>query len=129
MTCGLLMLQLRRDWSAVRFVSPSRLLRRGASCCSALSAVEGDVRIIVYDDGLVIDIRDVGDIHVGHGPVVKEFAATPFAAYEAFTEVSKAVIDAAIESDVWAPIAGIPHIEAINPTPVSGSPQKAYFRR
>jgi hypothetical protein len=124
---GLLMLHLRRDRSAVRFVSPGLLLRRSTRGYSTLSAVVRDVRVIVYDHGLVIDIGDVGDIHVGHRTVVEEFAAAPFAAREAFAEVSEAVINAAIESDVRAPIADIPKIDAIVPTPVSGGPQIANF--
>jgi hypothetical protein len=125
---GLLMLHLRRDWPAVRFVGPGLLLRRRTRGYSALSAVVGNVRVIVHDDGLVIDIGDVGDIHVGHRTVVEEFAAAPFAAREAFAEVSEAVIDAAVESNVRAPIADVPNIEAVVPTPVSWGPQKAYFR-
>jgi hypothetical protein len=103
-------------------------LRRGTRSYSPLSAVEGHVRVIVYDDGLVIDIGDVGDIHVGHRAVVEKVAAAPFAAREAFAEVSEAVINAAIESDMRAPIAGIPNIEAVVPTPVAWGPQKANFR-
>jgi hypothetical protein len=123
----LLMLHLRRDRSAVRFVGPGLLLLRGTCRYSALTAVVGHVGMIVYDHGLVIDIRDVGDIHVSHRPVIEEFAAAPFAAREAFAEVSEAVINAAIESDVRAPIAGIPKIDAIVPSPVSGGPQIAHF--
>jgi hypothetical protein len=124
---GLLMLHLRRDRSAVRFVSPGLLLRRRTRGYSAVSAVEGNVRVIVHDDGLVIDIGDVGDIHVGHRTVVEKVVTSPFAACETFAEVSEAVINAAIESDVRAPIADIPKIDAIVPTPVSGGPQIANF--
>jgi hypothetical protein len=128
LACGLLMLHLRRDWSTVRFVGPGLLLRRGTRSYSALSAVERNVRVIVYDHGLVIDIGDVGDIHVGHRAVVEKSAAAPFAAREAFAEVSEAVINAAIESDMRAPIASIPKIDAVVPTPVAWGPQKANFR-
>src|SRR5438270_1251660 len=122
------MLHLRRNWSAVRFMGPGLLLRRGTRAYSALSAVVGDMRVVVDDHGLVIDVRDVGDIHVGHRAIVKKFAAAPFAAFEAFAEVSEAVINAAIESDMRAPIAGIPKICAVVPTPVSRSPQITHFR-
>ena len=125
---GVFMLQLRRNRAAMRFVGVGCLLRRGTCGYSALSAVVRHVRIIVYDDGLVIDIGDVCDIHISHRPVVEKFAAAPFAAGEAFAEVSEAVINAAVESEMRAPIAGIPNIEAVVPTPVSGGPQIAYFR-
>jgi hypothetical protein len=125
---GLLMLHLSRDRSAVRFVSPGLLLGRRTRGHSAASAVEGNVRAIVYDHRPVIDIGDVGDIHIGHRAVVEESAAAPFTAGETFAEVSETVINAAIESDVRTPIAGIPKIDAAVPTPVSRSPQKANFR-
>jgi hypothetical protein len=83
--------------------------------------------MIICDHGLVIDIRDVGDIHIGHRAVVEEPATAPFTALEAFAEVSEAVVDAAIESDVRAPIAGIPKVKPIVPSPVSGGPQVAHF--
>ena len=93
-----------------------------------MTAVEGNVGVIIYNHGLVIDIRDIGDIHVGHRAVVEKPAAAPFTTLEAFAEVSEAVINAAVESDMRAPIAGIPKIDAVVPTPVSGGPQKANFR-
>lgn len=72
LACGLLMLELRRDWSAVRFVGPGLLLRRGTRGYSALSAVVGHVGIIVYDDCLVVDIGHVRDVHIGDRAVVEE---------------------------------------------------------
>jgi hypothetical protein len=84
--------------------------------------------MIVYDDSLVINIRDIGDIYVGHRPIVEEFTVAPFTALEAFATVSKAVINAAVESDMRTPIAGIPKIHAVVPTPVSRSPQITHFR-
>jgi hypothetical protein len=125
---GAFMLQLRRKRAAMRFVGVGCLLRRGTCGYSALSAVVRHVCIIVYDDGLVVDIGDVCDIHISHRPVIEKFATAPFAAGEAFAEVSEAVINAAVESDMRAPISGIPNIEAVVPTPVSGGPQIAYFR-
>jgi hypothetical protein len=53
----------------------------------------------------------------------------PESAVEALTGVSEAVIDAAVETDVRPPISGVPHIDAIAPSPISWSPEQAYFRR
>ena len=126
--CSLLMLHLRSDGCPMRFVGEGLLLRRWARGDSALSAVVCHVRIIVYDDRLVVDIGHVCDIHIVNRAVVEEFAATPFPALEAFAAVSEPVINAAIKSNVRAPIASIPNIEAFVPTPISGCPQKAHFR-
>src|SRR5580700_4492721 len=106
MACGLLMLQLRRNRSAMRFVGIGRLLRRRARGDTAPSAVVRHVGIIVYDDRLVVDIGHVRDIHIGNRPVVEESAAAPLPAREAFSEVSESVINASIKSNVRAPIAG-----------------------
>lgn len=122
LACSLLMLHLRRDRCPMRFVGVRLLLRRRARGYSALSAVVCHVRIIVYDDRLVIDIGHVRDIHIGHRPVVEEFAAAPFPALEAFASVSEPVINATIKSDLRAPIASIPSIEALVPTPIPGCP-------
>jgi len=127
LACGVLMLHLRRHRSPMRFACEGLLLRCRTRGYSALPAVECDVRIVVYDDRLVIDIGHVRDIHIGHRAVVEEMAAAPFPACEAFAEVSEAVINAAIKPDVRAPIASIPKIEAIVPTPISGGPQIAHF--
>ena len=127
LACSLLMLHLRRDRCPMRFVGVSLLLRRRARGYSALSAVVCHVRIIVYDDRLVIDIGHVRHIHIGHRPVVEESAAAPFPALEAFAAVSEPVINAAIKSNVRAPITSIPNIVALVPTPISGCPQKALF--
>jgi hypothetical protein len=84
--------------------------------------------MVIYDHRPVIDIGDVGDIHVGYGAVVEEFATAPFTTLKAFAEVSEAVINAAVESDVRTPIARIPKVDAVVPAPVSRSPEKANFR-
>jgi hypothetical protein len=127
LACGLLMLQLCSDWPAVRFVGERYLLRRRARGDTAPSAVEGHMRIVVYGDRLVVDIGHVRDIYIGDRAVVEEPAAAPLSTLKAVAEVSEAVINAAIEPNLRAPIAGIPNIEAIVPTPISRGPQKAHF--
>jgi len=126
LACGLLVLHLRRNRSAVRFVGVGCLLRRRARSYSAPSAVKCHMRMVVYDDRLVVDVGHVRD--VGDRPVVEESAPAQFPTLEATAEVSEPVINAAIETNVRAPIAGIPNVEAIVPTPISGCPQKAHFR-
>jgi hypothetical protein len=85
------------------------------------------VRIIVYDDRLVVDIGHVRDVHIGNRPVVEEFAVAPFPALEPEATVSEPVINTSIKTNVRAPIPNIPNIEAIVPTPISGCPQIAHF--
>ena len=106
------------------------LLRRRPGSYSALAAVEGHVRFVIHDDCAVhVDISDYRGVHVHHSGVVEEMAFAPFAAIEAVTAVSKSVINAAIESDLRSPVAGIPNVKAVVPTPVARGPQIAGFGR
>src|SRR4029077_16133318 len=43
------------------------------------------------------------------------------------TPIAEAVINAAIEADMRAPVAGVPDIEAFAPTPIAWGPEKTYF--
>src|ERR1700688_4018838 len=119
------MLNLRADRRLVVLVHCSLLLRSGSRPDSATAAVVADVRIIVDDNRLVINVGDVGDVNVVHAPVVKVAVALPISAIKTTAGVTKAVIDAAIKSDVRPPVSLVPGIEAIVPTPVSGSPKLA----
>lgn len=94
--------------------------------CSAAAAVEaGAVPIpIVVDDRPVVGVVDVRDVYVVHGAVVGEDAAPPESTKIANADVAKTVIDSAVESDVRAPVASMPTVEAITPTPVAGRPQE-----
>jgi hypothetical protein len=63
------------------------------------------------------------------GGVVEEVAAAPFAAVKAIAAVSESVINTAIKSNMRTPIASIPGVDTVVPTPVTGRPQKAWFGR
>ena len=106
-------------------VAPLLLLRGRTSLDAALSAVIADPAVVVYDNRLVVDVMNVGDVHVVHGSVVVELPSPPIAAVVSVSGVAEAVIDAAIESDLWAPVAGVPHIGAVIPAPVARGPIKA----
>src|SRR5579863_4285316 len=117
----------RRDMPLVGILL---LLRRWTGFYSALSAVKRNVRIVVHDHRVVhIDIPDHGGIHVHDGGVVEEGASTPLSAIKTGAKVSEPVIDAAIEANVWTPVAGIPEIKTVIPTPISGRPQETRLRR
>jgi len=114
----LCMLNLRRERRRVLFAGIRFLLRSGAGCYSAFSTIEGDVGLVV-DDHLAIDVN-IGDlrcVHIHHGAVVEESAATPFAAEEAGAAVAEAIINATVEADLRAPVAFIPSENALVPAP------------
>jgi hypothetical protein len=101
------------------------LLRSGPRADTAVAAVEADTGIVVHDDRLVIDIGDVGDVHVSDTTVVEKSVTSPLPAEKADAGVAKAVVDATVEADVRTPVAAVPSIESIIPTPVARSPEHA----
>jgi hypothetical protein len=78
---------------------------------------------VVDDDRLVVHIGYIGDVNVGHAPVVKEPVSAPVATVETVAGVSKAVIDAAIKADVRSPVAIVPSIKTVIPAPIARRPQ------
>jgi hypothetical protein len=66
-----------------------------------------------------------GHVDTVHLAVVVEVAAAPITALVAEAHIAKAVVDAAIEANVWTPIATVEAIAAVPEAPVSGSPESA----
>src|SRR5579863_8136629 len=107
--------------AGIGFLASSR-----ASLNSAFTAIKGNVRLVVHDDFAVhVDVPDLSGVHIHDGCVVEESPAAPFAAIKAFTAIAEAVVNATVESDFRAPVAGIPDVNTVSPAPVAGSPQQA----
>jgi hypothetical protein len=108
----------------------SPLSGRGLGSSSTTPAVITDVvHRSVVDDRSVKDVSDVCPAHViDHGVVVEE-AMVPVPARIPGSEVAKAIINAAIESDRRPPVACMPHIPAVVPAPVTRSPKRAHKGR
>jgi hypothetical protein len=77
---------------------------------------------VVDDRAVDVDVADDGGVYVRDRGVVVEGAADPGAADEAYADIAEAVINAAIVSNMRTPIAGMPHVNAATPTPVTGRP-------
>ena len=82
--------------------------RRRSRGSSARTAVIADVihRDIV-DDGFVVNVCDVGDV-VDRAVVVKG-SVIPISTFVARSNVTVAIEDPSIETDLWPPVAGIPN--------------------
>jgi len=105
------------------FLMHGRLFRSGrAGRDSARASVITHVvyRDIIHCHGLIVDVGDVGDIV--HGSIVEESTVVPISALIAYPNVAKAIVNAAIESDVRPPIAFVKDKDAITPTPVTRRP-------
>src|SRR6267143_610818 len=83
------------------------LLRSGPRADAAVAAVEADTGIVVHDDRRVID----------------KCVPSPLPAEKADAGVAKAVVDATVKADVRTPVAAVPNVESIIPTPVARSPE------
>src|SRR5262249_50943432 len=86
-------------------------------------------RSVVVRDLCVVRVVNSGGVNVGHCNVIAVDISLPLATIEAFTWIAVSVINPAVEADLRSPIARIPPITAINPTPISRSPEQAWLRR
>src|SRR5216683_6799899 len=125
------MLRLLRGHRDMMPASRSQFLRRWTNGCSARATIKADPvdRGVVVDDGRVVGVAHNRDVNVGHGAVVVVRATSPVAAEEADAGVAEAVVNAAIEADFGSPVARVPRVEAVFPSPVPWSPEQTDFRR
>src|SRR5208337_2758675 len=115
----------RRNMS---LVGGSRFLRCRTRRYSTVSAVVTYViRRIVNHRG-VVNVVNVGDVHVVHRTIVEKLAVVPAPALVALAEVAKAVIDPAIEADLWTPEAFMENESLSSPTPPAWGPEEADLR-
>ena len=91
----------------MRLVSLRFFLRSRLEPECRLAAVERNV-IFVDDHSSVVNVRHISDADVGHRAVVEERAAAPLAADKADAAITEAVINTAVETDMRAPISGVP---------------------
>src|SRR5690348_15620225 len=114
----------------MRLARERLLLRRRPRGQTALAAVEADAGDVdVVDHRLVVDVGDVHVAEVVIGAIVVERAAVPETADVADADITEAVIDAAVEADMRTPIAAVPDINAVGPTPITRRPQETNPRR
>src|SRR5215469_10270745 len=114
--CGRGMLLTRR-----RYLLGGRLRSRAAG-----SAVEAYIRHRrAVDHCLIVDVCNIDATEIVDGLIVVEDAVLPITTLVADASIAEAVVDAAIETDVRTPIAGMQHVDAIAPPPIGRRPQQA----
>src|ERR1035441_10196610 len=122
------MLGLQFHWRPVLLVCRCLFCLGRAGANSTGAAVIADmVHGGVIDHGLVVNIVNVRGVHVIHRAVVAEGSVIPISAFIADTTIAEAVVDAAVEADMRAPIAFIPGVGVAAPTPIPGGPEEADF--
>src|SRR5712692_8806073 len=102
------MFSLSGYWRDVSPTSDLFLLPRRARADPTVTAVEADPILgVPVDDGGVVNVVIEGDVHVVHRAVVEKPAVFPASAFIPVAEVSEAVVDTAVETDLRAPVAVI----------------------
>jgi hypothetical protein len=86
-------------------------------------AIEGHMTDVVVDDGPVIDVRDMDTPDVHDRAVIEVTSTAPVTALESNTAISEAVVHAAVEANMRAPVAAVPGVDTTSPTPVAGRPE------
>src|SRR6266566_8059266 len=103
---------------------------RRPHCRSARPAIEADSRCTGFNvNSLLVDMSDRDVTKIVDRSIVDEHAIVPPATLITDAAVTKAVIDSAIETNVGAPIACVPYVDSIAPSPIARRPQQGYCRR
>jgi hypothetical protein len=111
------------------------LLRRDFSLswprdCSVLAPVEADacVRGVLIDHRCVVDVVDYRRIYICDRAVIEIFATLPVASKEAHTGIPETIVNPAVKANGRSPISRVPNVKVVLESPVSGRPEKSYFR-
>src|ERR1700680_2013798 len=74
----------------------------------------------IVDHRGVVNVVNVGDVHVVHRTVVVKLPVLPTSAFIALTKVSVAVTDPAIEPYTRTPVAIVENVSVAAPPPIGG---------
>src|SRR5439155_6160355 len=123
------MLPLFRGWRHLPLAGCCLLFGSRPCCYSPGTAVIANAiyRGRVVDYGCVVNVVNVGDVHVVDGLVVVELPSSPIAAIVAATGIPVAIGNATIEADDRTPVAGMPVVQRVVKRPVPGRPKQAGF--
>jgi hypothetical protein len=108
-------------------MSCGKLLRSWASLHTAGSAIKADPAAgsAFIDDVIRVDVMNNRRVHVRNPSVVVVLAAPPVTPVKSGTGVAEPIVNTAVETNRWPPITGIPGVEAVDETPVTGGPEEA----
>jgi hypothetical protein len=90
---------------------------------AAATVVADVVEVGDVDDAVVIDVVNERDIYVGDGAIVGKDVVVPIAAIVSTAHIAEAIVDAAVETDVVAPIAAMPAIFGTFIVPIRRRPE------
>src|SRR5580692_3092809 len=82
--------------------------------------VANPVLRVMIGHAAVINMIKMSPAKIVYRPVVVKFAASPFSPDKPEAIVTKPVINAAVETHMWAPISGMPDKDVSTPAPITG---------
>src|SRR5580765_5411334 len=123
-------LRLNGQRGNMSFTCRSLFFRSGARIDPTIAAVVADPVHCggLVDHGCVVNVVDVGNVHVVYRSVVVELSVLPPATLITLAEVAVAVTDSAIEADLPPPVTLIEDVAISTPTPIGWSPEIARLR-
>ena len=116
-------LNLRRYRGGTGIAHHSHFLRRWPDVEAATPAVVAYAIVRNIRDRVVVDVVNHVDIHIRHGAVVIQSALIPISAIVSAPGITEAVIDAAVEANVGAPITTVPAVVMAIVAPVGRRPK------
>jgi hypothetical protein len=122
------MFALNRRGRSVALMREGLLPGGGTRFDAAATAVIADASGVL-NNLLSIYVVDDRCVDVVHLTVIKKASAVPITAGITVADVAIAVVDASIEADLRVPVASIPEVNPVAPTPVSRSPQQSNLGR
>ena len=121
----LVKLSLLCSWRSVPLAHRLGLRERGPEVDAAASAVVAHAVVVVHDHRAVVDVVDVDFVDAVDGAVIEEVVTVPVTAFIAMAAIAEAIVDAAIEADVRAPVSTMEQVPAAEEAPVRRRPERA----
>ena len=116
----MLHLDLRRHRSSMRLPDGRNFRRARAQLDAAIPAIEADPVVVVYNHIAVVDVVHHRDVDIVDTAVIEEVAGVPVATLIARPHIAEAIVHAAVEADVRAPVAVEEAVAAVGISPVAG---------
>src|SRR5467141_1327524 len=105
------------------------LPRRTCIDTTAAAVVADAIHGPVVDHGRVVNVVNVGYVHVVHRTVVEKPVVLPTPAFVAIPKIPETIIDRAVETDSRTPIAFMEQKSVAAPAPITRCPEETGFRR
>lgn len=102
----------------------------GTGVDSAIAAVVADSidhRVVYYR--CVVNVAHVDDVHIVHRTVIEESSVVPPSALVSLAEITVAVRDPSVETDMRAPVTFVENKSVAAPAPIRRGPEISNLRR